>query len=281
MTLIAYLDESTDKYQQASFVLAGFISSDANWSLFSSEWKKLSFEKYGNHEFKLSTTKLEGKKFQEYYSIVQDHVLFSLGCIIDIKVYNEALSEAKCEAGLEFYKERLKKNESIYFVASRILLHYFTDVAHRINISEAVDFVFDNLKCSEQLLLGWNEAKSNQNNQGLELVNSVASGDSKTIMPLQAADLIAGLIQRSYTSGMLWNGRIPKNAYKREIQGLFFTFEKNALKDEIEFILGKENWQDGRILELKPYLEEKTKTRAEAKAKRMANKKLKIELECI
>ncbi len=278
MSLKAFMDESSDEKSEKVLVLAGYISNAESWAKFSDEWNNLSKRKYRNREFHLNEMKLSDRKFQEYYSIVQDHVLASVGVILNIENYLAALAEAKCRPDLEFFRKRLSEKSEYYYFASRIFLHYFTHSAHEIDIDEKVDFIFDDFKDSVKLIEGWKAIKDNESNEGIELIGSVTLDNSADIMPLQAADLIAGLIQRHYKEAGYWRGEIPPTAHKREVKGLFFEFGKEAIREQLEFILNEQPWDEIEKVELEDHLIDSAKKKEARKAKRAQIKALKSSL---
>ena len=208
MVVQAYIDESADGNLEKVLVLAGYIANAKQWANFSDEWGSLNTRDYQGAEFKMRSSHKYPRKVEAYYSLIEKDDLCGIACIISINDMQSALGRVITPAGMERIRELLNNP---YFIGSRTILTHVARELPKIEVKEPVDFIFDERIAGKPLVLeGWEALKATApENLSQRLAGSLTFSDSKRLMPLQAADLISGLIQRHETAKGKWSGEIP------------------------------------------------------------------------
>ena len=196
--LTAYLDESSD---DRVYTVAGFMTKDENWTPFSVEWKlrlntepKIThFKMHGvftpnkNGVFKNYPTQQRINKTESLIAILNTHLShrndFAGSVVMDVRAY---------QSMLEPVLGRRYKNPYLWCFQG-ILVSYSSWIRETVP-GEKINFVFDDnkkefrdaLKLYERVadLPGFSEFK--------DCVGTIEPADDRALMPLQAADLLAG-----------------------------------------------------------------------------------------
>ena len=244
VVLKAFVDESADGLGQKTFVLAGYVSSAEKWASLSDEWSDHSKTHHQGSEFKMKKSWNNARKVEAYYSLIEKYVISSFACVLNINDLHSVLNSTPVPQGKEHFWKTLRNP---YFLATRSIMQHLTANLGKIGISDPIDFVFDDKSEKQTVIDGWDHFKSSAPGHIEKgLGGSLTFGDSKKLMPLQAADLIAGLIQRYETTKGEWRGQIP---YKinRNIEMLLILPSKDSIKRELEWIISPENEAAARV----------------------------------
>lgn len=213
MVFQAYIDESADGNLEKALVLSGYLANAERWAAFSDEWDSLNKRDYQGAEFKMRSSHKHPRKVSAYYSLIEKYDLCGMACIISIPEMKSALSRVITPYGMEDIRKLLNNP---YFIGSRTLLANVANGLPEIEVHEPVDFIFDEKIAEKPIVLdGWEALKATASkNLSERLAGSLTFSDSQRLMPLQAADLISGLIQRHETAKGKWNGEIPYRSSK-------------------------------------------------------------------
>lgn len=208
--LRAYIDESVEP--NGNYILAGYISTEDRWTSFISEWEKM-LRPFGildspsnNYYFKyseMSRNPERQERIQYFEKVIKKHVILAISC----RIHLGDLASAKQRIVVPGLEIDYGPYNDPYKLAFRCLMDKFH--SHR-NVSaffipetEPINFVFDEQLMSQKAILsGWNEyiAMRPENLKSVYGAPPVFKSD-KECLPLQAADLWAGMVRAAYAAG--------------------------------------------------------------------------------
>ncbi|HEY1218271.1 MAG: DUF3800 domain-containing protein [Bryobacteraceae bacterium] len=196
--LTAYLDESSD---ERVYTVAGLVTKNDNWTSFSAQWElalktdpKIShfkmhdvFTTRNNGVFKNYTIQQRTDKTEALIEILNTHLAhrddLAGSIVMDIRAYKSMLDPVLA-----------RRYRSPYLWCFQGILVSYSSWIKEMMPVEKVNFIFDDnkkefrdaLKLYERVahLPGFSEFKN--------FVGGIKPGDDRTVMPLQAADLLAG-----------------------------------------------------------------------------------------
>lgn len=253
MVLQAFIDESYD--ESGLFVMAGCISTSENWAQFSVEWEKMLpkwglLDNQGNYHFHFRemTTPERISNIGVFLDTLYRH---SLG-FISIKINKNDLKRARARIFVPNMNIDWAYAEDPYFFTFRALMGMFYQSRGEMKdyfSEEKIDFIFDNHINKNILVSSWDEYLSNVPAKLKKYYDATPRfEDDKEFLPLQGADLFAGLIRRGYKEGKtvdeiepLNDKEIKRTIYKETIR---ITIELNEdqiatnLKQMLRSIIG-------------------------------------------
>jgi len=184
----AYFDESTGN-NSPILVVAGFLSTDAQWMLFEKEWREVlaEFQLSAFHMQHFATRKKEFQNMDEHtrkallgklLNIINQRAKLGFAAVVHTQLFEDVFKGRDrteigspyrlcCTACFLEVGEWAKKNYQIEPVA------YFFDAGN---------------PHSNEVSLGFKESTDNPNNAELRL-GSITFEDDKVLVPLQAADI--------------------------------------------------------------------------------------------
>lgn len=197
MGLKAYIDDSYTA--NGEFILAGHISTDERWAAFDSQWraglKKFgTLARNGSYHFKMSemaSNKERMERLPFFWRTIQDHVLVSLSCRINLFELHCAINRIYSPGvhiDYGFWKNP-------FLAASKCLLDKFHQNRSELPclpIDQPVDFIFDQQSGKRILQQSWDRYVSNRETELQRFYGKTPRfEDDQKLLPLQAADFWA------------------------------------------------------------------------------------------
>lgn len=117
----AYMDES--RSDNATFVLAGYVSTAEKWAKFSQSWEPLlpfstKNKVTGNYRFKMSEMARRLSDVLPFYRVIEDNVMFALSCKIQVSDLERAADRIWIE---DFYIDLRQFRQPYWFALSGLL----------------------------------------------------------------------------------------------------------------------------------------------------------------
>ena len=187
----AYIDESC---KDGLFAMAGYLASADSWSAFSSEWEQFLglgppyFRRIVEVKMSEMTSPLGLEQCELFYRLIEKYAVAQVSCCIRIADLKAAYQKISWPPWLDNLE--ILTNE--HFNAFETIVKGLATNSHFIGVSEAVDIVFDEHTNQAKCLRAWKILKSRGHPDILPFLGSTPTfKDSKLIMPLQAADILA------------------------------------------------------------------------------------------
>jgi hypothetical protein len=217
LMLRAFCDESESYPPEPQvFVLAGYIARPARWEAFSDEWRQALDEKPSLATFKFKEAwKLSGQfrhwseesrnaKVQLLSDIIARHAEAELSVAFRPEVYRAVYREVFGE------RDRFAKHPLCFAIVQLSVM--VSQGLEQLGLPrEQVDFVFDNhAMAKDKVLAEWDGMAALTpylRSQPADLrtkimVNPPSFADDAQVMPLQAADMLAGIMRVAYVNAM-------------------------------------------------------------------------------
>lgn len=202
--LRAYIDDSGQGHGPV-MVLAGFISTSERWAAFSDEWQealdmrpqlqyfKMSEAVCTSGEFYAWSEERRDERVSLFYRILERHVQAGIWTSMPRDSYASTFSPIA-------QLHRQYKNP--YYILVLNLLAEFQRNKDRINITEPVEFIFDNqMGAKDKVMEAWQFFESNP--LMMELLGKPPNyQDDKQALPLQAADIHAWWVRARFDAAM-------------------------------------------------------------------------------
>jgi hypothetical protein len=213
--LRAFLDESGDSGRDPAFIIAGWVSPVQDWESFSDDWlralqnppaikyfKCLELFSRREGEFKDFSEEERKEKVLGLAEVICTHRNKAYGVVttlgheaFDNLVRNCVLSKRQ----LRNYYGLAPYNLCFHAAVSMTLQTQL----HQKNPNK-VDFIFDERqKVLQQCARAYWKIKQMMHPAMREIAGTVVPADDKTVLPLQAADLLAGEMNRYVTAGRM------------------------------------------------------------------------------
>lgn len=208
--LKAYIDESY--VPNGVFVLAGYISTQKRWAEFSAEWEQL-LRPFGTlkegtseYHFKYSEMTINEERrarISLFEQVAQRHALMAISCMIDAQELRRTQARIQVP-GIELDFGHFGNP---YLFSYRCLMDKFHScrevLRDVIDPSQKVDFIFDEqINDKKAILRSWHDYISNRSDEAQEVYGAPPTfSDDRVSLPLQAADLWAGMIREAYVGG--------------------------------------------------------------------------------
>ncbi|MDJ0642541.1 MAG: DUF3800 domain-containing protein [Erythrobacter sp.] len=204
LALQFYIDDS-GKNDPPVFVLAGFVASVERWLEFSAAWSSALEESPSIAHFKMvEANRRKGefagiskndrdKKLRRLAEIVRDHVEFGISIAIPHADYKRV-----------FENQLMKSYDTPYVLAHNLMMNRVDKVLNEIGNADEVDVIFDRQLDREQIITrSYALLEKQPNYPGRKrFPTSPVFADDKRALPLQAADMLAWHIRRSYRDGI-------------------------------------------------------------------------------
>lgn len=203
----AYVDESE---KDGLFVMAGYISTAERWAAFSDEWQRLldyqsdHYRRLDAFHFKEMRSERDRERFPWFYRVAADHAYAAIALLLDAKALERVFHEFDWppEAG------GLELSRNPYVLAFHAVLTGIPRIQGEIGISTPIDFFFDDSSHKSKCLYGWDVIKEVAPKEILPLMGQPpAFRDDSVVLPLQAADLWAGM-NREWGNKVLATGEV-------------------------------------------------------------------------
>lgn len=195
LAMHAFFDES----EGGGFVcMTGFISDEARWNTFTSDWVAL-LDKHGLRLVGLHTkdfmsanapyTAFRNRSWseraailREFIQVVRKSVLFGISIGVDTKAFRDVTKP---------YRAKARKIDDPYdFCFVRILKHLVLSASKR-GINEHIALVVDDNEAKSMAYYQHYRQVGQKDKELRNRICSIAFGDDRVILPLQAADMLA------------------------------------------------------------------------------------------
>ena len=199
--LQAYIDESVSPEGGRLFVMAGYAATPEQWMAFSDEWASL-LQLREPHwtridEFKMSSMRAPSrlKQAELFYRVIERNLDTYVACSIRLGDVVAAFNKVKWPSWVND-AERIQ-NE--YLIGFDTITRVLVSQNSALGINVAIDFIFDEQNTQKaKCLEAWDIAKNIVPADTKKYLGaSPVFGDSKQLMPLQAADLLAYWVRES------------------------------------------------------------------------------------
>lgn len=223
--------------------MGGYIASAEKWVGFSKEWES-HLNEHSLEEFKLSRMPFSAPEHvASFYRIIERHKIpLSFDCVIDLGMWDMIVGEFELPPQADFLKKML---QNPYYLASKMLMKYLFVMGNKIGLEEPLDLIFDEQIGTKTVLLGaWNTFRESLPDDAKKNVGATpVFRDSKKFMPLQAADLIAGYVQRAVTLNKDGNNDLFPFTVSQDTKMKRFVirFTEEQLREEFNWICSREN----------------------------------------
>jgi hypothetical protein len=246
MGLQAYVDDSGSEPQSAFFVLGGFIARSDQWGLFADEWKAalhrapriayfklneaVGLKKQFDRELGWDTDKRD-RKIDDLVDVILKYARVRIHATIrhdEFESYFRSIPAPKRHLAIE--------NPYVLLAMQLILAVAAWSPIHK--IFEPCDFIFDDQQTFGDALVEWYPgfrrtafARWHRTDLPLYIGKPPKFQNDKSSMPLQAADLYAGLIRRHCDSNKLIMAPMPR--LLRRLAPIL-EIPRNYMKDELK-----------------------------------------------
>ena len=223
----AYIDDSGD---DKNFVLAGYVASKDAWENVSSEWKEELSRAPRLREFKMKRMVNQPDRCERFYRVIERHVSAGISVSVNKSKYKVALD------GLTwpYAFENRKVLTSPYWWAFQAIIDAMARFQTELQITEPVDFVFDEQSEKRQLEGSWENYKSTAPAEMLRWMGQEPVWQwSLTTPGLQVADLRAWWVRKWLRDEV--NG-FQKREFawprSRDVPGFHLEMTQETLRDD-------------------------------------------------
>jgi hypothetical protein len=210
VVLRAFIDDSYTR--NGTFVLGGYIATVEAWAKFSEEWENMlpyaTRAKNGKYHFKMSEMAAgHMDRVSAFYRIIEDNVLMSLFCKVDIVETTRAKDRMWAEYGSIDWRF-INNTHGLAFRCLMDIFHVGRSRPGPINEllppDKPVDFYFDNHSSKGAIIDAWEDYIAARSDSVRGLYGATPRFESdQDFLPLQAADFWAWWIRRSYENRSL------------------------------------------------------------------------------
>ncbi len=222
----AFMDESVGDQTRGErlFVMCGFIATAENWAAFSGEWQRHldmqspAYRKLDSFHLNEMTSERDRERIQWFYRVIEEKAHAAISFVLDMQALDSVFAEFPWPRG---YKN-LEDLKAPYSIAFHQILCGLPQAAGRAGINRPIDFFFDETSNKMKCLEGWEIMRRSPPPAILPLLGETpAFRNDKTVLPLQAADLLAGLTRRwgeQIFAAEKSDGPLPGNVVPWEIR---------------------------------------------------------------
>lgn len=204
MALQFFIDDS-GKNDPPVFVLAGFVSSTERWVEFSAAWASALADAPSIEHFKMVEANRRKGPFERLTFAQRDQKLLTLAEVIrDHVEFGISIAIPHADYGRVFEKRMMKSYDTPYVLAHNLMMNRADKILCEAKRVDVVDVIFDRqLDREKNILEAYAILGKNPDYPGKRRYpNSPAFADDKTTLPLQAADMLAWHVRRSYRDGI-------------------------------------------------------------------------------
>ena len=202
--LTAFMDESKTERTDGAFVLAGYIGRSDAWAQFSSEWQELlavspnHYRRLDAFHFREMKSERDLERLDWFYKVIEKYASAAISLVIDMRALRKTFSELAWPQPVD-----ADMLSNPYLIAFQSTLGGIPRIQRTLGFDSPIDFVFDENSDKAKCLHGWELMKRNAPPEVLPLLGATPTfRDDKTTLPLQAADLWAG-VTRIWGQGVL------------------------------------------------------------------------------
>ena len=204
LMLCAYIDETGNDPNEPVFCFCGWVANSDEWERFSDAWAKQLQCEPAIEYFKHHEAKARIKQFQDWSAADCEKKIFSLAEVITrFDISYGVCTSIRNDVVRRFMRQAIPSPKTV-----RSILHFsrpydwcFHSVIQMVlqlqadcGKADQVEFVFDEGDSAfEDCLKLYNEVKERLSIERRNVAGSVRTGNDKELMPLQAADLLAGV----------------------------------------------------------------------------------------
>lgn len=252
--LKGYFDAS-GKGAKDIFVLAGYISTADRWAQFSDAWD---VELKGGNDkkrrqpikvFKLRNMNLDStnqlNRCAILNRIIHEHAIARVACVVDVAALDRILKNSWWTPFID--KDR-EPPDSAYWYGFRLVnevFHFLRRDHPELGLTGPIDFIFDQENESDKagLVSAWEFFYKTCSPEKREIVGNIPSfARDDIVLPLQAADLLAGLSRRIAASGQSIKGlRTPWSSECRNpIQTVTLEHHEADIRRNLDRVMGNQ-----------------------------------------
>jgi hypothetical protein len=194
LMLQAYCDESGSDKGGRLFVMAGYIATPETWMALSDEWASLltlgppGWRRIEELKMSEMQSPLGLEQAALFYRVIEKYLDTFVACVVRLEDVVAVWNEINWPDWLD--NTRILKNE--YYTAFDNIIRVLSASGSMIGVSEPVDFFFDDHSQKAKCLDGWDISKKAAPPDIRQFLGATPIfADSKKLLPLQAADLLA------------------------------------------------------------------------------------------
>jgi Protein of unknown function (DUF3800) len=207
MLMLAFVDGSGTINDSPVYVMAGYLGPVSAWEAFTSEWQAALDHPKAIEYFKMSEAWMRRGQFDGWDPSIRDARLKMLPPIINRHAAAAFMFVVTTEAWKRHFVGRLTEryHDRPYFFAFHGVMSGVVKYLNEKGIKEKIDFVFDEEggESSRLMLEGFDEFVSCAPDHLKEYIGSKpVYRNEKEVLPLQAADILAWHVRRSYADGI-------------------------------------------------------------------------------
>jgi Protein of unknown function (DUF3800) len=197
--LRAYCDESYT--QDCDFVVAGYVAPAAEWLKLEGPWQE-ALRETGLSEFKMRNCEMGQGEFKDrtdrpdlqrrFIALIKSIDVLGYAVRIDLRTYKEVRKQLEPEVHPKYFAAWLQAfSTQVSFLATFARPY-----------EEPIAFVFDEQhEYARRAHDLYNQLKQGEVFQGYARLGAITFDDSKRLVPLQAADMLAYEVHRRFRSG--------------------------------------------------------------------------------
>ena len=235
--LRAFVDDSQAHQPPKVMFLAGYLAPSDAWAKFSMAWSEILEMKPAIKYFRFREAENLDGQFRHWSEARRDEKVMLLRRVIEEHIPAEFALGLRTEAFQAAFGKFSGHYANPYYFMTAVLL---TEVARNLEKfglpRGPVQFVFDNqFMEQERVLQAWEWAKSvaNPNPPDLlshTLVSNPVFRDSKATKPIQAADMHAGWLRRTFHQRLL--GQTPREiqGFRKNLRGMIIQYSEEELR---------------------------------------------------
>jgi hypothetical protein len=188
---------------------------------------------YPKQYFKMKEMKHDLERSGWFYSVIEKHVTAGVSCILSVSGLIKAVREFPWPSWLH----NVKVLENPYYSAFKAITDKLAQHQTQLNLTEPVDFIFDNEAEKDQCIGMWDELRQNSREDiRLFMGDTPIYRDDKTTLPLQAADLYAYWVREWNLNGIRDGVEKLKFPWpvERDVPRLHMTFGESDFIEEFK-----------------------------------------------
>lgn len=189
----AYIDDSLSKGEV--LVLAGYVASVEDWEAFSAEWQRR-LDDARLDVFKMAQVGPDPRSWEVagyFYRAIEDHAKAFLAVAVELEPLKKVVDELfDVQKGGEWIANP-------YWLAFRVIVDFTAQYQHTLDITEPIDFIFDERGEKNDVRDGFAVFRESCNDHLKARIGvEPRFEDDRRFLPLQAADMLAWLIRRHW-----------------------------------------------------------------------------------
>ena len=235
MTLQAYVDESGDD-DSGIFVMGGCIATVQSWEEFSIEWERMLpdwgiLDRDNTYHFHFREMIYRKKEnIGIFFDTLHKYSMGYMSAKINKKDLKNAIARISAP-GLHIDWDYSANPHFLLFSFLMDTFHQYRPDMSDYFGDEPIDFYFDNHINKKAIISSWGDNLERRTEEMKKYYGATPRfEDDKIFLPLQGADLIAGIVREAYLAG-----QHSKEVAKLEVKGINRTVRKNVISLATEF----------------------------------------------